>query len=207
MRRELGVWGPVTGIAAALALGFGMSRASVDAGPGEPSGVLLERYRDAADDLDLAVLLTVLGLGLLLLFLGFLRAELRARGAGWPADGVFAGGLAFTTAALVDTAARITASVGADEGHVSVVRAANDLIWESAWLASPGLLALGASAAVVSFAARALPLWLGAFAVLLALTALVPWMGVGGFVFWVLGAAIAELVRGVRGRAIAARTA
>jgi hypothetical protein len=111
---------------------------------------------------------------------------------------VFAGGLALTIGAVTDGAARVMASVGADEGHPQVVRAANDLLWESSALAIPGLLALGISAAVASFAAHAMPWWLGAFSVVIALSALAPWMGVGGFVFWVLAVSVTELVRAVR---------
>ena len=59
-------------------------------------------------------------------------------------------------------------------------------------------MAVGIAAAAASFINRTLPLWLGAFAVVVALGALAPWLGVFVFVAWVLATSVVELIRAFR---------
>ena len=73
-----------------------------------------------------------------------------------------------------------------------------DDFWEGTFLFSPGLLAVGIAAAAASFAYRTLPIWLGVFAVVVALGALAPWIGIVIFVLWVLATSIVEIIRALR---------
>ena len=56
----------------------------------------------------------------------------------------------------------------------------------------------GITAAVASFTYRILPVWLGVLAVLVALGALAPWIGIAIFGVWVLAASIVELISASR---------
>ncbi len=71
-------------------------------------------------------------------------------------------------------------------------------MWDGTLLISPGLLAVGISAAVASFTYRILPVGLGVLAVLVALGALAPWIGIVIFGVWVLAASIVELISASR---------
>ena len=198
MRRAMTMAVSVIGLLGAIAMGVGMSRWTLDTDPGNSARVVVEEFRDASSDIEVGTFLTMLGAGGVLLFLGHLRSALRARGAGWPADGLLAGGVALVAALVVEAGVLEMGRTASEEGHAEVAQSAADFVWGSAWMATPGLLALGVSAALAGFTVRALPRWLGGFAALLALAALVPWAGVGLFVFWVMAAALTELVRSVR---------
>ncbi len=140
----------------------------------------------------------VLGVGFLLIFLGHLRTKFRDGGAGWAADSFLAGGVTLA-GAMIDFAGveQVGAEAG-DYGHTEVAQGAADFLWSGTLIFSPGLVAVGIAAAAASFTYRILPIWLGVFAVLVALSALVPWIGILIFVVWVLAASIVELISASR---------
>ncbi len=70
-----------------------------------------------------------------------------------------------------------------------------DFSWTWVLILSPGLLAVGVAAAMVSFTHRTLPRWLGGLAIVVALGALAPWLGIFVFVVWVLAASIVEIIQ------------
>lgn len=86
----------------------------------------------------------------------------------------------------------------ADRGHAEVAQGAVDFLWNGALLFSPGLLAVGITTAIASFFYRILPIWLGALSTVVALGALVPWIGIVIFGVWILAAGLADAVQAIR---------
>lgn len=159
---------------------------------------MLADFRESADEIQLGAIFGMIGIGFLLIFLGCLRTKLRDGGAGWAADGFLAGGVVLAGAMTVFTAVQVAGATAGEYGHTEVAQGALDFIWDGILIFSPGLLAVGIAAAVASFAHRILPIWLGVFAVLVALSALVPWIGIFIFPVWVLAASITELISAFR---------
>lgn len=189
-------FGPIGGIlfGIAVVVGMGLS-AGVDTEPSDPASTVLAQFRENADNIQTAALLTSLGLGFLLLFIGHLRNRMREGGAGWAADAFLAGGIAVAGGWVVVIGAQLAGGVAGESGHAEVAQGAIDFLWNSSVLFAPGLLAAGLAAAAASFISGTIPKWLGVFAVVVALGALAPWIGIFIFVAWVLAASIAELIR------------
>ena len=192
-------FGPVAGIlfVVAVTLAVGMF-GEVDAEPSDSAASILAQFQENADNIQTGGLLISLGLGFLLIFVGHLRARMRDGGAGWAADGFLAGGVAVAGAWVVLTGAQLAGGVAGESGHADVAQGVIDFLWNGSLLFSPGLLAVGIAAAVASFVSRAIPIWLGVFAVVVAVGAVAPWIGILVFVVWVLAASIFELIRAFR---------
>ncbi len=189
-------FGPLSGVlfVAAVVIGGAIS-AGVDSEPSDSASSVLAEFREGSDDIRTGAFLTMLGVGLLLVFLGHLRTRFRDGGAGWAADGFSAGGVVLAGGVIVFTAVQLAGAEAGDNGHAEVAQGAIDFLWNGTLIFSPGLLAVGIAAAVVSFTYRTLPTWLGVFAVVVALGALAPWIGIFVFIAWVLAASIVELIR------------
>ena len=170
----------------------------VDAEPSDSAHTVLTAFAQKADDMQIAVLWTMLGIGFLLIFLGHLRTKFRDSGAGWAADGFFAGGVVLASAWIVLGGVGLAGGVAGEHGHTEVAQGALDFLWEGVFLFTPGLLALGLAAAVVCFTTRALPIWLGVFAGVVALGAIAPWLGIFVFGLWVLTTSIVEIIKAIR---------
>jgi hypothetical protein len=196
MDRARNWYGPVAGFLFALAMFAAVAvGGSVGTDPEDPKRAVLAEFRDKADDIQVATLLTALGLAMFLVFVGHLRKKLHDGGAGGSADGFLAGGIAVVAATLVIEAFELTGRVAGEGGHAEVAQMASDFLWESTWLFTPGLLAVGFTAAVAIFTTGVLPRWLGGFAVVVALGGLAPWMGIFVLVLWVLAVSVVELIR------------
>lgn len=197
MRKASQWFGPLSGILfiVATAVGVGISGEVDDIDPSDPASSVLAEFRENVDDIRLGALFSVLGIGFLLIFLGHLRTKLRDGGAGWAADSFLAGGVMLAGAMIVFVGVEIVGAEAGDYGHTEVAQGAADFLWSGSLIFSPGLLAVGIAAAVASFSYRILPIWLGGFAVLVALGALAPWMGILIFIVWILAASIVELIR------------
>ena len=193
-------FGPLSGILfiVATAVGLSISEGVNEIDPAQPASSVLAEFRENVDDIRLGALFSVLGIGFLLIFLGHLRTKLRDGGAGWAADSFLAGGVMLAGAMIVFVGVEIVGAEAGDYGHTEVAQGAADFLWSGSLIFSPGLLAVGIAAAVASFSYRILPIWLGVFAVLVALSALVPWIGILIFVVWVLAASIVELISASR---------
>lgn len=192
-------FGPIAGVlfVGAVVVAVNMF-AGVDAQPSDSATTILAQFQENADNIQIGGLLISLGLGFLLIFVGHLRARMRDGGAGWAADGFLAGGVAVAGGWVVLTGAQLAGGVAAESGHAEVTQGVIDFLWNGSLLFSPGLLAVGIGAAVASFVSRAIPIWLGVFAVVVALGAVAPWIGIMIFVAWVLAASIVELTRAFR---------
>ena len=192
-------FGPLSGILFVAAIVTAIAVVGeFDSQPSDSASTVLAEFRDRADDIQTAALLTMLGIGFLLIFLGHLRTRFRDGGAGWAADGFLAGGVVLASSWILLVGVQLAGGVAGEHGHTEVAQGALDFFWEGTLIFSPGLLAVGIAAAVASFAYRALAIWLGVFAVVVALGALVPWIGIFVFVLWVLATSIVEIIRAVR---------
>lgn len=199
--------GPVSGIlfVVGYVVGAGIS-GDVDAEPTDSASTVVAAFRESSDDILLGRLFTVLGIGFLLIFVGHLRTKFRDGGAGWTADGFLAGGIALAGAMIVFVGVELAGAEGADRGHTEVAQGAVDFLWNGTLLFSPGLLAVGISGATASLSNRILPVWLGGLAVVVALGALVPWIGIFVFGIWVLAASLVEVVQAFRRTTVADAT-
>jgi hypothetical protein len=188
-------FGPISGVLAAflVIVGQGIS-GNIDTEPSDSVATIMADLSDSSD----GTIFSMLGAGLLLVYIGHLRARLHEQGAGWAGSVMSAGGVVLVGAVLIVTAAQLTGAEAADQGHVEVAQGVIDFTWNAAWLFTPGLLALGVGAATASFSQKVLPVWLGVFGVLIALSAIAPWIGLPLFGLWVLAASIDELIRVIR---------
>jgi hypothetical protein len=195
--RTTGKWlGPLSGIlfAGAVVVAGGIF-GGTDREPSDSASAVLAEFREKADDIGISALVTMLGIGFLLIFVAHMRTKFRDAGAGSAADGFLAGGIALAGAFIAVTGVQLAGRVAGENGHAEVAQGANDFLWESVFLFTPGLLVLGITAAIVSFSSRVLPTWLGVFALLVAVGALAPWMGIFVLIAWVLAASIVELIQ------------
>ena len=193
--------GPVSGLAAmaAVIVGQGIS-GNIDSEPSDSSSAILAELRAEADDMRLGVIFGVLAIGLLLIYIGHLRTTFHEKDAAWAGNVFAAGGVALVSALLIFVAAEVTGAEAGRQGHAEVAQGVIDFNWNGAWLFSPGLLAAGVGVAVASFSSQVLPRWLGGFGVLVAVSAIAPWVGVPIFALWVIAASIHELVSLVQDR-------
>jgi hypothetical protein len=191
--------GAVSGIlfVVGFVVGAGIS-GEVDAEPSDSASSVVAAFRHGSDDILLGRLFTVLGIGFLLIFVAHLRAKFRNGGAGWVADGFLAGGIALAGAMIIFVGVEVAGAEAADHGHAEIAQGAVDFLWNGTLLFSPGLLAVGITGAIASFLYRQLPIWLGALAVVVALGALAPWIGIFIFGVWVLAASLVESVQAIR---------
>lgn len=187
-------FGPISGLLAVVLVIVSQGMGSADVEPSDPVSTIMAELRGSAD----GVLVAMLGAGFLLIYVGHLRARFHEHGAGWAGNVLYAGGIVVASAALIIVGALLTGDQAADLGHVEVAQGVVDFIWNAVWLFTPGLLAFGVGTAVASFSQKVLPVWLGVFGVLVALSAIAPWIGIGLFGLWVLAASIDELVRVMR---------
>lgn len=188
-------FGPMSGVLAVVLVivSQGIS-GNIDAEPSDSVVTVMAELSGSAD----GTIFAMLGAGLLLVYIGHLRARFHEQGAGWAGSVLSSGGVVLVGAVLIVVGAQLTGAEAADQGHVEVAQGVVDFTWNAAWLFSPGLLALGVGAATASFSQRVLPVWLGVFGVLVALSAIAPWIGLPLFVLWVLAASIDELIRVIR---------
>ncbi len=192
--------GPISGLAAvALAiLGEGMSSTGLE--PSDSSRTILAELHEKSDDMQTGVIFGVFAIGLLLVYIGHLRTRFYENGAGWAGNVFAAGGVAVVGGLLIFIAADLTGAEAGQQGHAEVAQGFVDFNWNGVWLFSPGLLAVGIAVAVASFSDHVLPAWLGALGVLLAVSAIAPWIGLPIFMLWVVAASVHELVSVIRDR-------
>ena len=187
-------FGPISGLLAVVLVIVSQGMGDADAEPSDSVNTIMTELSGSADGATVAML----GAGFLAIYIGHLRTRFQEQGAGWAASVLSAGGVVVVAAALIVVGAQLTGAEAADQGHVEVAQGVVDFTWSYVWLFTPGLLAFGVGAATASFSQKVLPVWLGAFGVLVGVSAIAPWIGLGLFGLWVLAASIDELVRVIR---------
>ena len=121
-----------------------------------------------------------------LLFASYLRRHLTRRQDSWLAD-VFYGGAMLVVVALFAFAALDLAMYALDDprSNPEIAKTLFVMEWNAVWLFAPGIIAAAAAAAAMSIRFEALPMWLGWLSVLVALTGLMPWIGILVFIVWI----------------------
>lgn len=186
--------GPIAGLVfAATVIVSSILAGSVGTEPSDPATDVVDAYLNPENDIEIAAIVAMVGLGVLFVFLPHQRDRMRARGAGWEADALVLGFVSIAVATILDTGVDLMGWVGADHGHEAVAQAANDFGWNITWLYTPGLLAIGLAGASAGLANRGLPRWLGIFGVVVCVGALMPWIGLFVLLVWVLALSITEL--------------
>ena len=127
--------------------------------------------------------MSLLSLPLLVVFAAGVRPRLAA-----PAGDTFLAGAVLMAVAVVVTAgvAQMATSIDGLAEEVVLARLIVVFDWNSAVLFTPGILAMGASAAIGGRGPRGLPGWLAASAAVVALGAIAPWIGAPLLLLWVL---------------------
>lgn len=187
--------GPIAGLVfGATVIVQSILAGSVGSEPTDSATDMVEAYLNPENDIEIAAIVAMLGLGVLFVFLPHERDRMRARGASWEADTLVLGFVSIAVATILDTGVDLMGWVGAEHGHEAVAQAANDFGWNITWLYTPGLLAVGLAGASAGLASRGLPRWLGIFGAVVCVGALMPWIGLFVLLVWVLALSITELI-------------
>ena len=199
--------GPLTGIVfvVLLILSFeirGSARDDLDGyitdtSAAEAANVLVDRRDQIANG-------SFIGLFGLVFFFGFLayfRSRLqRAEGkGGWLTSMAYGGGLVSAAVMLVLISLDLATTAVRDYGpDTQVAKALIVLGWRNVWMLAPPMIAftLGASLVIVRYAA--LPRWIGWIGFPVAVTLLIPWIGMFFAVAWVLVVSIVLLIQAWR---------
>ncbi len=204
MGKAHGWFGPLSGLLSVAGVVASISvLEGIEADPSSAASTVLAQYAESADAVGTAAMLSTIGIGFLLIFVAHVRSMFQAAGAGWAGDAFLAGGVALAGAMILMTGVELAGGVAGENGHLEVAQMAVDFSWNSSYLFTPGLLAMGISAAMASFAHRALPAWLGGVAGIVVLGALAPWIGILVFMVWVVLVSIVDLVGAGRSQGVA----
>ncbi len=199
--------GPLTGIVFVVLLVLSMGirgnfRADLDGSitdtsAAEAANVLVDRRDKVAN----GSYIGLLGLAFFFGFLAYFRSRLqRAEGeGGWLTSMAYGGGLVTAAMLLVSISLDLATTAVRDYGpDTQVAKALIALEWRDIWVLAPPMIAftLGASLVIVRYAA--LPRWIGWIGFPVAVTLLIPWIGVALFVAWVLVVSIVLLIQAWR---------
>ena len=168
-----------------------------DLSPDSPSAAIAQAFVDQADQIDRAGYFLLFGLLAFFWFLSYLRSRLQdAEGEdGWLASVAYGGGLvsiAVWLGILVINLATTSISAGTD---TQVAKMLFVLQWNYAWVFAPPLIDYTLAASVIAIRFRALPRWVGWVGVLVAITLLMPWIGIIVMMAWVLITSIVLLMK------------
>jgi hypothetical protein len=188
-------FGPLSGLVFVIlfVVGAGVS-GDADVEPSVSASTALAELADNADQTKLGAYIFLLGLGFFLFFVAYLGDHLRSNGGGWWGTAFFGGGVALTAGLIAMTLLELGGAVAAENGDAETAKMVVDFLWELSVTWTAPLLVMGVAAAVVILGQRALPQWLGWFAVVVALGALMPWIGLFVFGLWVLVVSIVQLL-------------
>lgn len=201
VRKPAFAWfGPVSGIlfVVLLVVAFAIS-GSMDVDPEDSAAKIAAEFEGNRDGAAGFFGLLVLSVFFFLFFLAYLRARLGRVGeeGAWLVSVLWGSGLLFAAMTLLAGSVQAAQFVVHDYGpDAQVAKALFVFGWEIALVLGPPVAAFGASAAVLILRFKLLPWWLGAFAVLVFLSGLVPWMAVAVLGPWVALTSIVLLVEG-----------
>lgn len=170
----------------------------VDVDPSWSTDRLLVALRAKEGAILNSSLIMLVGIGFLGIFIADLKVRADEAGLGWSREGFMIGGALIGSAWLFYLGLQVAAHVAADHGHYESVQVIIDLLWLAFWLFLPGLFIFGVSAVIAGLRGELHPKWLGVIAILVALTAFLPWDGLFVFVVWVAAESVLHLVRIMR---------
>ena len=199
--------GPLTGIVfvVLLVLSFGgrgslrddLDSSITSASAAQAANVLVDRR----DEVRSSSFVGLFGLAFFFGFLAYFRSRLqRAEGeGGWLTSMAYGGGLVTAAVMLVFVSLDLATTAVVDYGpDTQVAKALIALEWRYWWVLAPPMIAftLGASLVIVRYGA--LPRWIGWIGFPVAVTLLVPWVGVFAAAAWVLVVSIVLLIQAWR---------
>jgi hypothetical protein len=208
-RRAWGWLGPVSGIlfVAFLVVAVVIGEGDPGVDPEDPADQIARRLAADSDENELALPFFGLAIFFFIWFLSHLRDRFRRVGdeGDWLVSVFWAGGLLSMAVLLIQGLVQAAQFAVDDYGaDVQVAKALFALEWNSALLLGPPVAAMMGAAAVVILRFGVVPKWLGWFAALTFVGAiLLPWIPL--FALWVLLVSIVLLVelRGMATRATA----
>ena len=172
-----------------------------DLSPESPSTEIAREFVDQSGQDEVGILVAFVGLIFFFWFLAYFRLHLeQSEGeGGWLHSVAYGGGLVGAGMLLVlgglDIATTSVSKYGPD---TEAAKALFALTWNSIWLIASPLIALTAAASVVIIRFRALPGWVGWIGIVVALSLFMPWIGMVGFMAWVLIVSVVLLTRAGR---------
>ena len=181
--------------------GIAESNDDADLSPESPSAEIAREFVDQGGQDEVGVLVAFVGLIFFFWFLAYFRLQLQQSEGegGWLHSVAYGGGLVGAGMLLVlgglDLATTSVSNYGPD---TEVAKALFALTWNSIWLIAPPLIALTAAASVVIIRFGALPKWVGWVGIVVAVSLFMPWIGIVGFMLWVLIVSVVLLIRAGR---------
>ena len=145
-------------------------------------------------------MLAFVGLIFFFWFLAYFHRQLQqSEGEGGLLHSVaYGGGLVGAGMLLVLGGLEIATTSVSDYGpDTEVARALFALTWNSIWLIAPPLIALTTAASVIIIRFRALPTRVGWIGLVVALSLFMPWIGMVGFMVWVLIVSVVLLTQAI----------
>lgn len=161
--------------------------------PEDPDSVVLTELVEAGENSDSATVIAMFAVPFLVAFGGFVADRFQRRGlAGWVGWTFATGMVLFGVAGMFfGSVGQMTSTLGGIPGAEGIARFVVVFGWNGTNLFIPAILAIGGSAVIASLSADALPKPVGYGAVLVTLSAWMPWIGVFVLMLWI---AITSLV-------------
>ena len=196
--------GPLTGIVFVVLLFLSLgTRANIrndldDSITSTSAAEAADALVDRRDQVKNGSIIGLFGLAFFFGFLAYFRSRLqRAEGeGGWLTSMAYGGGLVTAAVMLASISLDLATTAVWDYGpDTQVAKALIALGWRDTWLLAPPMIAfaLGASLVIVRYAA--LPRWIGWIGLPVAVTMLIPWIGMFVVLAWVLVVSIVLLIQ------------
>ena len=207
MNTRSAVWeliGALSGAATVVLLVASMAMLGApDLDPGMPSAQLAREIADIRNKIEVSGIIALLGMLAFILFVGYISRNLRrAEGdGGWLTSVAYGGGMLGVAVYLGLLAINFGMTSIKDYGaDTQVAKTLVALQWSYIGLFAPPLIAFAAAASAVIIRFRALPIWLGWLGVPVAISLLVPWIGMMVFFVWIAVLSVVLAIQVVRHR-------
>ena len=199
--RAWDIAGALTGIVFVVLMFVSMAVAGdPDLEPGDPSAKIATVLAIRSDKVETASMIGLVGLAFFFGFLGYFRRRLQqAEGeGGWLAEVAYGGGLVTATMLLVLLSMQLATTSVSGHQDTQVAKVFVVYGWNYVMVFAPPMIAftLGASLIIVRYAA--LPRWTGWLGFLVALSLLMPWIGMVLATAWVLLVSVVLVIQASR---------
>lgn len=155
--------------------------------PQDADAVVIAEVTEVGAGSDGGMFLAMLAVPFLVAFGAFVADRFRRHAAeGWIGSTFLAGvvllGVSFM---ILGGVAQMSSTLGGIPGAESIARFVVVFGWNGSNLFVPAILAIGGTAAIGAFSSDALPSWVGFGAVVVTLSALMPWIGILVLMLWI----------------------
>ena len=141
----------------------------------------------------------IAGLLLFIIFASYLRSHLAREHASWLVGLFYGGAILFVAAIFVFVGIQLAMDALEDPAANPEI-AKTFFIMQERWLfvAAPGIIAMAGAAGAMSLRFRALPVWLGGLAILVAIGGVIPFIGLLLLIPWLAAVSVTLLVQDFR---------